>query len=104
MEEIILDDLRFEPFDSLINLNSIRPSINDELFCYNKNNAISQGSLNHDFLREDSDHIDDILAKIEVYNPICLSLLYAFNIPTPIADVIAKSFIKSTLEYYKKEM
>lgn len=114
-------NLRFTPFDSSINLNSIRPYVKDELFCYNKtktleflpyqNNPNSYvknidsrlNDANGLFIKSTDNNIDDILSNIELSDPICLSLLFAFNIPSPIAQFIARSFIKSTLDYLKKE-
>lgn len=114
-------DLRFTPFDNTISLNSIRPYVKDELFCYNKTKAM--GTLPYqnnpsNFLRNldwnldeannlifktSNNEINDIIRSIEISDPICLSLLFAFNIPSPIAQLIARSFVKSTLDYLNKE-
>lgn len=123
LENSISEDmnLRFTPFDSSINLNSIRPYVKDELFCYNKtktleslpyqnnpNNFIRNmnwrlDETNELFIKATNNEIDDILNNIEHSDPICLTLLFAFNIPSPIAQFIARNFIKSTLDYLKKE-
>lgn len=122
-------DFRLVPFKDTLNLESptiisknndnnifIFPKedkINNELYSYNEqNNTRSPSemiqSLNLDIsdditCNKNSSPIDEIFSEIKKNSPGTLTLMEAYNIPSPVAKLIGRRFIKLTLDYEKKE-